>query len=107
VGMTLALVNRAARVLASIGDITIDNEHAEYRYEACKKEIRTRGEICTKCIKLYYSGCVNKHRIYGKNKELISSESPYENLIVEKNKEAMMIGMAKARHETILAKARL
>lgn len=66
-----------------------DSEYAEYRCSACKKEIKSQVLQCTACVKLFYHpGCVSKHKVYNKNKELVKCEGPFNRIALESEKES-------------------
>lgn len=70
-------------------DLMSDSDYAEYRCSACKKEIKNQVFQCTTCIKLFYHpGCVNKHKVYNKNKELVKCEGPFNRIALESEKES-------------------
>lgn len=59
-------------------------EYDEYRCSACKKAIRSQVVRCKVCPKLFYHpGCVCKHRVYDKNKELVPCNGPFEKFMAE------------------------
>lgn len=71
----------------------MDDEYAEYRCSACKKDIKSNVVQCKKCIKLFYHpGCVSKHRVYDKNSELVACPGPFAKFSIDsdKDKEADM-----------------
>lgn len=69
----------------------MDEEYAEYRCSACKKAIKSQVVTCKSCVKLFYHpGCVNKHRIYDKNRELVTCNGPFERFMTESDKDADM-----------------
>ena len=69
----------------------MDEEYAEYRCSACKKAIKNQVIKCKSCVRLFYHpGCVNKHKIYNVNQELVACPGPFEKIIVESDKEADM-----------------
>lgn len=67
---------------------------------ACKKPIKSQVVTCKSCVKLFYHpGCVSKHKVYDKNREMVSCLGPYEKFIVEsdilgKSTESVRVGTA-------------
>lgn len=56
----------------------------EYRCSACRKAIKTDVVQCKSCIKLFYHpGCVNKHRVYDRNNELVQCNGPFEKFMID------------------------
>lgn len=61
-------------------------EYDEYRCSACKKAIKSLVIKCKTCPKLFYHpGCVNKHKTYDKNRELVQCNGPFEQFNAEEN----------------------
>ena len=59
-------------------------EDTEYRCSACKKAIKTEVVQCKSCNKLFYHpGCVNKHRVYDKNDELVQCPAPFGKFLID------------------------
>ena len=62
----------------------MNDEYDEYRCSACKKAIKSQVVACQSCVKLFYHpGCVSKHKIYDKNRELVSCPGPFEKFTIE------------------------
>lgn len=62
----------------------MDEEYAEYRCSACKKEIKNQVVTCKKCAKLFFHpGCASKHKIYDRNQEYVPCPGPYEKFTIE------------------------
>lgn len=60
---------------------------------------------CKLCIKLFYHPkCLSKHKIYDRNRELVTCPGPFEKFILENNKE---MDMKKAPTPTGSSKDRL
>lgn len=56
----------------------------DYRCSACKKAIKTEVIQCKSCVKLFYHpGCVNKHKIYDKNNEVVQCHGPFEKFVID------------------------
>lgn len=69
----------------------MDDDYAEYRCSACKKAIKNQVVTCKSCSKLFYHpSCVSKHKIYDKNRELVTCPGPLDKFIIEGVKEANM-----------------
>jgi hypothetical protein len=69
----------------------MDDEYAEYRCSACKKSIKNIVVACKSCTKLFYHpGCVSKHKIYDKNREIVTCPGPFEKFTIEGDKEEDM-----------------
>lgn len=59
-------------------------EYDEYRCSACKKAIKSQVVRCKVCPKLFYHpGCVNKHKILDRNRELVQCKGPFETFNAE------------------------
>ncbi|XP_077255138.1 uncharacterized protein LOC143893519 [Temnothorax americanus] len=85
----------------------MNEEYAEYRCSACKKAIKTEVIACKSCAKLFYHpGCVSKHKIYDKNRELVSCPGPFEKFIISDGDKVVDINKAAALtgRTTVLAK---
>lgn len=68
----------------------VDNEYAEYRSSACKKEIKSLVIQCRVCVKLFYHpGCVNKHRTYNKANEIVKCAGPFDQISIDNDKVEM------------------
>lgn len=67
-----------------------DSDYAEYRCSACKKDIKSIVVQCKVCAKAFFHpGCVIKHKVYNKNRELVKCEGPYEQFPIEVEKVEM------------------
>lgn len=61
----------------------MNEEYAEYRCSACKKAIKIEVTACKSCAKLFFHpGCISKHKIYDKNRELVSCPGPFVKFII-------------------------
>lgn len=59
-------------------------EYDEYRCSGCRKAIKNVAVRCKTCPKLFYHpGCVNKHKVYDKNRELVQCKGTLENFPVD------------------------
>lgn len=68
----------------------MDDEYSEYRCSACKKAIKNQVVTCKSCTKLFYHpGCVVKHKVYDRNKELVACPGPFEKFIIESDREVI------------------
>lgn len=66
---------------------TIGADYAEYRCQACKKEIKSLAVRCESCTKLFFHpGCISKHRIYNKDHELVKCDGPFKQFESETGK---------------------
>ncbi|XP_071573489.1 uncharacterized protein [Temnothorax nylanderi] len=75
----------------------MNEEYAEYRCSACKKSIKTEVIACKSCVKLFFHpGCVSKHKIYDKNRELVSCPGPFEKFIISDGDKVADINKAAA-----------
>ncbi|EFN63188.1 hypothetical protein EAG_04369 [Camponotus floridanus] len=64
-------------------------EYAEYRYSACKKEIKNVVQQCTTCTKAFFHpGCIFRHKIL-KRDELVKCEGPFKEIENESDKVEM------------------
>lgn len=55
----------------------------DYRCSACKKAIKTEVIQCQFCIELFYHpGCVNKHKIYDRNNEVVQCHGPFKKFMI-------------------------
>jgi len=63
----------------------MDEDYAEYRCSACKKPIKSKAIRCKTCVdKLFYHpSCLNRHRIYNRNKELVACDGSFDEILVE------------------------
>lgn len=62
----------------------MDEDYDEYRCSACKKAIKSKVVRCKTCPELFYHpGCVIKHKVYNKNKELVLCNGPFADFIIE------------------------
>lgn len=62
----------------------MDEDYDEYRCSACKKAIKSKVVTCTICPELFYHpGCVIKHKVYNKSRELVLCNGPFEDFIIE------------------------
>lgn len=69
----------------------MEEEYAEYRCSACKKAIKNQIIKCKSCTKLFYHpGCLCKHKIYDKNKELVLCPGPFKKIVFEADKKTDM-----------------
>lgn len=65
----------------------MDEEYAEYRCSACKKEIKSQIVTCKSCVKLFFHpGCTSKHKSYDRNREYVSCPGPFEKFVIENEK---------------------
>lgn len=52
----------------------------EYRYTACKKEIKSLVLQCKVCVKAFFhTGCVNKHKTI-KDREVVKYDGPFKEI---------------------------
>lgn len=73
----------ASQVTVSADISGMSDEYAEYRCSACKKSIKTEVIACKSCTKLFFHpGCVFKHKIYDKNRELVSCPGPFDKFFI-------------------------
>lgn len=80
----------------------MDEEYAEYRCTACKKEIKSLVVTCKSCVKLFFhAGCVNKHKIYDKNREYVSCLGPFEKFTVGSDTEVKKTPIGRDRAGSI------
>lgn len=69
----------------------LDDEYAEYRCAACRKQIKNQVVTCKSCNKLFFHpGCVSKHKTYDRNREYVSCPGPFDKFTVESEKDADM-----------------
>lgn len=54
------------------------------RCSACKKAIKTEVVQCKSCVKLFFHpGCVNKHKIYDRNKDVVQYHVPFKKFMID------------------------
>lgn len=67
-----------------------EEEYAEYRCSACKKEIKNLVLQCESCVRFFsHSGCAIKHRKYNEDKEIVKCEGPFRQIVLENAKTEM------------------
>lgn len=76
-----------------IPDIIMDDKsivYDEYKCSACRKGIKTIVAKCKACKggpKLFYHpGCVEKHKVLDRNKDLVKCKGPFEEFSVDDNR---------------------
>lgn len=63
----------------------MNSEYDEYR---CKKAIKNQVVTCKSCNKLFdHPGCVSKHRVYDRNRDLVQCTGPYDKFTIESERE--------------------
>lgn len=71
-----------------VNNISTEDKYVEYKCSACRKEIKKRVAKYIKCNKIFmHPGCVINHRVYNKNCELVPCSGPYEQFLVDSEKE--------------------
>ncbi|XP_046750286.1 uncharacterized protein LOC124413608 [Diprion similis] len=61
-------------------------EYDEYRCSACKKAIKSQVVQCKACPKLFYHpGCVIKHKVFDRNRELVQCAGPFMKFMIDEN----------------------
>lgn len=73
-------------------------EYDEYRCSACKKAIKSQVVRCKTCPKLFYHpGCVCKHKVYDKNRELVQCNGPFDKFVVDESQRTLTPGAGNSR----------
>lgn len=64
----------------------MNEEYAEYRCSACRKAILKQDANHVLSF-FYHPGCVNRHKIYDKNQEVVTCPGPFEKFMIDGDKE--------------------
>lgn len=65
------------------------SEYDEYLCSACKKAIKNQVVKCKACPKrFYHPGCVSKHKVFDRNRDLVPCGGPFEKFVAEETEVA-------------------